>query len=396
MKRMNMMLVALFGGAMSLFADVLPTAIRCEVEPVYKYRADSLPGRVVSVFLKGNELRGKLRIDVTPFNKRTEKNWYEVNAADSTRLEVLLPVTVPTKESSSVTLTIHCSDRKYKRKLEVPPMRYWTVYLYNHAHVDVGYTNTHRNVESLHKNNVLEGMKLGAETREHVDGARFVWNPEVSWPVERLWHDQPGLRNELVAAMKDGRIALDASYLNLNTSICLDEELFHVFKFSREMQRISGQPMDVFQQFDIPGITWGLIPVMVQEGIKYVISWPNTDRGGNAHADLDGKPFWWVGPDGESKVLFLQPGKYGNSGSMGKGEITGRPWFGQRDRTKVPLRIQMGSADVDFTDKLIQLEKKIIRMTLLFCHGHCGIIALWMQMYLMLCRNGIKRMHIHK
>lgn len=34
MKRMNMMLVALFGGAMSLFADILPMAIRCEVEPV--------------------------------------------------------------------------------------------------------------------------------------------------------------------------------------------------------------------------------------------------------------------------------------------------------------------------------------------------------------------------
>lgn len=71
MKRINMMLVALFGGAISLFADILPTAIRCEVEPVYKYRADSLPGRVVSLFLRGNELKGKLQIYVTSFNKRT-------------------------------------------------------------------------------------------------------------------------------------------------------------------------------------------------------------------------------------------------------------------------------------------------------------------------------------
>lgn len=200
-------------------------------------------------------------------------------------------------------------------------------------------------------------MKLGNETKDHVDGARFVWNPEVSWPVERLWHDQPEVRDELVSALKDGRIALDASYLNLNTSICLDEELFHVFKFSREMQRLSGQPMDVFQQFDIPGITWGLIPVMAQEGVKYIISWPNSDRAGNAHLDLDGKPFWWVGPDGESKVLFLQPGQYANSGSMTKGGETGRPWFGQRDQKKVPLRIQTGKANVDFTDKLIALEK---------------------------------------
>lgn len=357
MKKVTMILILLLCWTMYSFAEILPTTIRCEIEPVYKYRTDSLPGRVVSVFLKGKALKGKLRIDVATTNKRVEKNWYEVNATDSTKLEVLLPAFVPIDEKSSVTLTIHCSDRKYKQKLDVSPMRYWTVYLYNHAHVDVGYTNTHRNVEALHKNNVLEGMKLGTETKGHVDGARFVWNPEVTWPVERLWHNQPEMRDELIAAMKDGRLALDASYLNLNTSICLDEELFHVFKFSREMQCRSGQPIDVFQQFDIPGITWGLIPVMAQEGIKYVISWPNSDRGGNAHDDLDGKPFWWVGPDGESKVLFLQPGKYGNSGSMGKGEKTGRPWFGQRDQTKVPLRIQMGTANVDFTDRLVQLEK---------------------------------------
>ncbi len=356
MKR-NILLIPLLGWAAASLAEINPTAIRCEVEPVYGYRTDSLPGRMVSVYLKGKELKGKLRIDVAS-KKGHEKNWYDVNATDSARLEVLLPAALPTHESSSVTLTIHCSDQKYQQKLQVTPMRHWTVYLYNHAHVDVGYTNTHRNVEALHKNNVLEGMKLGTETKGHVEGARFVWNPEVTWPVERLWNDRPEMRDELIAAMKDGRLALDASYLNLNTSICLDEELFHVFKFSREMQRRSGQPIDVFQQFDIPGITWGLIPVMAQEGIKYIISWPNTDRGENAHEDLDGKPFWWVGPDGVSKVLFFQPGKYANSGCMSKGEKTGRPWFGQRDQTKVPLRIQMGSANVDFTSQLVQLEKE--------------------------------------
>ena len=83
-----------------------------------------------------------------------------------------------------------------------------------------------------------------------------------------------------------------------------------------------------------------LVPVMAQEGIKYVISWPNTDRGGNAHSrNIDGMPFWWVGPDGHSKVLFLQPGKYSNSGSMDKGNTTGRPWFGE---TRVRCRHASG------------------------------------------------------
>ena len=252
------------------FAQIRPTSVTCEVEPLYGYRTDGQPGRVVSVYLKGTDLKGELRIDVASKGGK-EKNRYQLDTTDSTKVEVLLPAGVPTRESSSVTLTIHGDNQKYKKQLTVPPMRHWTVYLYNHAHVDIGYTNTHRNVEALHKNNVLEGMKLGNETKNHVDGARFVWNPEVSWPVERLWHDQPEVRDELISALKDGRIALDASYLNLNTSICLDEELFHVFKFSREMQRLSGQPMDVFQQFDIPGITWGLIPVMAQDNMRIVV-----------------------------------------------------------------------------------------------------------------------------
>ena len=339
------------------WAAIPPNQVNCRVEPLYGYRTDGQPGRIVSVCLRGDELKGELQIDVDSKGGK-EKNRYQIDATDSTKVEVLLPTGVPTQETSSVTLTIHYDGQQYKKQLTVTPMRHWTVYLYNHAHVDIGYTNTHRNVEALHKNNVLEGMKLGNETKGHVDGARFVWNPEVSWPVEQLWNDQPETREELITALKDGRIAMDAGYLNLNTSICLDEELFHIFKFSRKMQQLSGQPIDVFQQFDIPGITWGLIPVMAQEGIKYIISWPNSDRAGNAHVDLDGKPFWWVGPDGVSKVLFLQPGQYANSGSMGKGAETGRPWFGQRDQTKVPLRIQTGKANVDFTDKLITLEKE--------------------------------------
>ena len=133
---------------------------------------------------------------------------------------------------------------------------------------DIGYTNTHKNVERLHKNNIIEGIKLAEKTKDFLSGARFVWNPEVSWPLERLWESNPEKREGLIDAIKKGQLSIDASFLNLNTSICSDEELFHVFKFTRNIQKMSGGPSDVFQQFDIPGISWGLILVMAQEGNK--------------------------------------------------------------------------------------------------------------------------------
>ena len=339
-------------------ADVLPEKVSCEVMPMYGYRADRSPGRIVKIRVGGADLRGDLKVDVA-YKRVKETSVFRLDASGEAEVEVMLPSVLPTDKRSEVVLTVRGTEREVKEKVAVEPMRHWTVYLYNHSHVDIGYTNTHKNVELLHRTNVKEGMKLARETAGHVDGARFVWNPEVTWPIERLWNAEPERRDEIIAAIKDGGLAVDASYLNLNTSICSDEELFHVFRFSRELQRLSGVPIDVFQQFDIPGISWGTIPVMAQQGVRYIISWPNTDRGGNAHAfGIDGMPFWWVGPDGHSRVLFLQPGKYANSGSMDKGNTTGRPWFGQRDPRKVPARIQMGSANVDFTARLSELEEQ--------------------------------------
>ena len=199
---------------------------------------------------------------------------------------------------------------------------------------------------------------MAEATRDYPPGAPYSWNPEVTWPLERYWHDAtPDQKERIISAIKNKYLCIDATYLNTNTSACNDEEMFQMFRFSREMQKLTGVQMNTIQQVDIPGISWGLVPVMAQQGVKYIMSWPNTARAGYSHA-LDEKPFWWVGPDKKSKILFFQPGMYGNSGSMTKGGATGRPWFGQRDPDKVPAVIKTGSADVNFLKALSERERK--------------------------------------
>lgn len=338
--------------AAGMFAAA-PTQVNCEVRPMYGHLPDGDAGRIVQVTVSGHNLDQKIDIE-TVYGKTRLKSTHGIAAGDTAAtFEVMLPASVPTDRKSTATVIV--DGRRHK--VNVGPMRHWTVYLYNHSHVDIGYTNTHKNVELLHTSNVVEGMALGKETADYPEGSRYVWNPEVTWPIERLLHNDPSRRDDVVDALKKGYLSADAAYVNLNTSICADEEMFHIFDYSRELQRMAGVPADAFQQFDIPGISWGLVPVMAQQGVKYVVSWPNTDRGGNDHSfGIDGMPFWWVGPDGVSKVLFLQPGRYANSGSMDKGWTTGRPWFGQRDARKVPPRIEMGDANVDFTKQLTDLE----------------------------------------
>lgn len=348
-------LLLLLSSPALLLAENSVPAWEYSVQPVYGYRSDGKPGREVKITLP-EKLKKKAFLDVT-IQGKTETTELTPPAEGASEFLVLLPENVGVKNPENGKITLRIGENKMEKNLSVDAMKHWKVYLYNHSHVDIGYTNTHKNVELLHKKNILEGIKLAEETKDYIHGAAYRWNPEVTWPLERLWQSNPEEREKIIDAIKKDYLCIDASYVNLNTSTCSDEELFHIFDFSRKMQKLTGKPMDVFQQIDIPGMSWGLVPVMAQEGVKYIMSWPNSDRAGNAHRNLDGQPIWWVAPDGKSKVLFFQPGSYANSGSMGKGGSTGRPWFGQRDPNKVPAVIKTGTAHVDFTKKCQELQK---------------------------------------
>ncbi len=352
--------ISLFGqnklsDSISVNKNVFPSYMECIPQPVYGNRIDGKPGREIMIHFKGAKLLGKAQIEVK-VNRTKEITEIIPMAAGDSVSRVLLPANIGVNQESQVDLTLIQGNKKLKKTIKIPPMRHWNVYLYNHSHVDIGYTNTQKNCEILHKTNILEGIKIAEATKNYPDGAQYRWNPEVTWPLERLWQSNPEERENLLTAIRNGQLCVDANYLNLNISACSDEELFHAFSFSREMQKLTGKPMDVFQQMDIPGMSWGLVPVLAQEGVRYIMSWPNTERAGNAHIGINQQPFWWLGPDGKSKVLFFQPGGYANSGSMDKGMTTGRPWFGQRDPSKVPPVIKTGSANVDFTKKLVDLE----------------------------------------
>jgi alpha-mannosidase len=362
MKKSGLILLCLFFG-IDMFCQkpqkvemAFPADMECIAQPYYGYRQDGKPGRAILLKLKGAKLLGKSQVEIVVKGK---KEITDIPAADTAYsfCTVFLPADIGLKDESQVTLTLRQGFSKLKKSFVVPPMRKWTVYIYSHSHVDIGYTNTQANVEILHKTNIDEGIKLGEATKDYPSGAPYKWNPEVTWPVERYWHNAtPEKKERILSAIKNKYLCLDATYLNTNTSACNDEEMFQMFRFSRMMQKLTGVQINSIQQVDIPGVSWGLVPVMAQQGVRYFMSWPNSARAGYSH-NLDEKPFWWVGPDKKSKILFFQPGMYGNSGSMTKGGATGRPWFGQRDPDKVPAIIKTGSADVNFLKALTERER---------------------------------------
>ena len=266
-------------------------------------------------------------------------------------------------------MSLIIDGERLSQKVNVTAMRHWTVYIYPHSHVDIGYTNTQENVEFIHKRNLDVAMDLAEQTRNYPEEARFRWNPEVVWPVERYLKSEPAdERKRLIDAIKRGDISVDASYVNTNTSACSDEELFQLFSFGKEIENITGKKLETMVQTDIPGMSWGVVTAANENGIKYILSLFNgSDRTGWTHK-VSFRPFWWVGQDGKSKVLFLQPGDY-TPGAVAKGKFFWPLMAGQTDTTKLLHVVKTDNPRENFIDGYLErmlpkLEAvKIILMT---------------------------------
>jgi alpha-mannosidase len=189
------------------------------------------------------------------------------------------------------------------------PARQLTVYILPHSHTDIGYTEIQTDIEKKQVNNLVEGIEYARQTANYPAGARFVWNVEVLWAADLYVHrldDQH--RAAFFAAVKSGQVALEGMYLNELTGLCRPEELIRLFRYATQLSEQTGVPIDSAMISDVPGCTWGTVPAMAQAGIKYFSTAPNYfDRIGTILREWENKPFYWIGPDGKSKVLVWIP-----------------------------------------------------------------------------------------
>ena len=207
------------------------------------------------------------------------------------------------------------------REITLQPVRKLTVYILPHSHTDIGYTAIQTDIEEKQINNLLQGLADARRTADYPEGARFVWNVEVLWAADLFLQRLPApQREQFWDAVKRGQIALHGMYLNELTGLCRPEELVRLFRFATQLGERTGVPVDSAMISDVPGYTWGTVTAMHQAGIKYFSVAPNYfDRIGDILVQWENKPFWWVGPDGDSRVLVWIPFRgYGMSHIYGK------------------------------------------------------------------------------
>ncbi len=237
----------------------------------------------------GNEVKP---LHLQPGPNRVE--WKVPGVTSSTRIPVDLVVASSTVSATNVTQT---------------PVRPLTVYILPHSHTDIGYTEIQTAIEKKQVQNLVDGIAAARRTAAYPEGARFVWNVEVLWAADlylhRLGDEQ---RASFLDAVRKGQVALNGMYLNELTGLCRPEELLHLFRFATQLEQKTGVPIDAAMISDVPGYTWGTVTAMAQAGIKYFSTAPNYfDRIGTILREWENKPFYWLGPDGRTKVLVWIP-----------------------------------------------------------------------------------------
>lgn len=226
-----------------------------------------------------------------------------------TRLDLeMAPVTKPSK--LKMRLELPDGSTAWTGSVEMKPVRPWTVYLLPHSHIDIGYTAQQSVVLQKQMANLDAAISLARKTADYPEGARFKWNAEVLWAVDAYLKQATDKQREtLVDAVHRGWVEMDALYSNELTGLCRPEELVRLVQPSVRIATETGKPIDTAMISDVPGYTWGIVPVLAQAGVKYFSMGPNpNDRIGLTAKAWADKPFYWRSPSGKEKILCWMTG----------------------------------------------------------------------------------------
>ncbi len=223
------------------------------------------------------------------------------------------------EQAMSVDVTFKSRQGTVKQTVMMKGARKWEVYFLPHSHLDIGYTHRHEDVMSLQLRNIDQAVALAERTKDYPEGARFKWNVETMWPVNEYlerYKNTPQVA-AFKTAVKDGRVALNASIGNILTGLCKQEEITHLFDDAHRIGKELGVDIHSVMMSDVPGASWGMVTAMAENGMKYLSLAPNYvpyletggSRVGLANKEWGDYPFYWASPSGDEKVLCWSTGK---------------------------------------------------------------------------------------
>ena len=223
------------------------------------------------------------------------------------------------------------------------PPRHWTIYEVFSSHVDIGLHDPQYKQRLMGDRHLDRARELLDQAAGEPDASRFRYVVEGTW----WWNNYVNDRSERAARefvekyAKPGLAGIGASHSGNRTETYGTEELCRSAYTARELRRRWGLAADAMLMVDNNGITWPLVQAYADAGVKYLGFYPNPwnpdavncwSPGGTPGSRIDvgwdsklPHLFYWLGPDGKSRILVWSNLSYGNLSSFSFGHNKSDP-----------------------------------------------------------------------
>ena len=185
-------------------------------------------------------------------------------------------------------------------------LRNWQIDLIHHSHTDIGYTDRQENIRLQHTGFLRQAIGI----LRGLDGGNLPGCEGFRWQCENFWQIENFLsacteeeRKDLAHYVREGRIGLSGSYLNL-TELVDAEVLEGAFRRASAYAEKAGRPLKSAMTADINGYAWGTPDLMAKAGMKYLFCALHTHHG---MFPMNKNPsfFMWEGPEGNQVLTFV-------------------------------------------------------------------------------------------
>ncbi|MHB8861254.1 MAG: glycoside hydrolase family 38 N-terminal domain-containing protein [Pirellulaceae bacterium] len=183
--------------------------------------------------------------------------------------------------------------------------RRWTVFVIQHSHIDVGYTEKQEIIADQHAQFLRQAvqMALAPEQQQRDGSSRFKFTCEGFWQVEQfLAHATPAEQQDFIRALREGVMELTAGrfhFTELPDQDLLRRSLRPAVHFANQHDI----PLLAAVQCDINGLSWGMADALAEIGVRWLSMNINNYHGGYPFG-RPLVPFFWEAPSGKRLLAW--------------------------------------------------------------------------------------------
>jgi alpha-mannosidase len=177
-----------------------------------------------------------------------------------------------------------------------------TLYVVNHSHTDIGFTDYQDLCFRQHAEFIEQALDLCEATTDYPPEARYRWVCEVTGTTERYFRQATQeQRDRFVTWQKRG--AIDVAGMQYNLTPMLNIEQMHRSLYPvRRLREKYGVEIYTSMQCDVNGASWLFADLLPAIGIDFFTMAVNPIRG--AAPQPRPSAFWWEGPAGGRVLVW--------------------------------------------------------------------------------------------